>query len=142
MAQKIDLGRVVGDTGPQGATGPQGPQGIQGEPGPQGPKGETGATGPQGPKGHPGDTGPQGPKGDTGATGPQGPEGHTGASGTSSSCEVTRGAADQYGNRTTTIRCVTGGTVTSASLSLPDIQIVSQLPASPASGVLYFVVEG
>lgn len=48
-----------------GATGPQGPQGIQGE------------RGPQGPQGIQGETGPQGPKGDTGATGPQGPAGAT-----------------------------------------------------------------
>jgi hypothetical protein len=53
-------------TGPQGATGAQGP------------KGDTGATGPTGP------TGPQGPKGDTGATGatgqtgPGGPPGNSG----------------------------------------------------------------
>lgn len=48
--------------GPQGATGPTGPQG---------PKGDTGAAGSQGPKGD---------KGDTGATGPQGPKGDTGLS--------------------------------------------------------------
>ena len=70
--------------GPQGATGPQGEQGIQGEKGdtgetgPQGPKGDTGETGPQGPKGDTGETGPQGPKGDMGETGPQGPKGDTG----------------------------------------------------------------
>lgn len=66
MAQKIDLGKVTGERGPQGATGPQGPQGVQG------PQGTTGATGAQGPKGDTGDTGPQG------ATGPQGPQGPRG----------------------------------------------------------------
>lgn len=42
---RVDLGQVVGATGP---TGPQGPKGDTGATGPQGP---TGATGPQGPKG-------------------------------------------------------------------------------------------
>lgn len=51
---------ITGNTGAQGARGPQGAAG---------PKGETGAQGPQG---------PTGPKGDKGATGAQGP---TGASG-------------------------------------------------------------
>ena len=81
MAQKIDLGKVVGERGPQGATGPQGPQGVQGPQGPQGPNGDTGATGaqgPQGPKGDTGATGAQGPKGNTGATGAQGPQGEKG----------------------------------------------------------------
>ena len=50
----------LGQTGPQGPTGPAGPQGA------------TGPTGLQGP------TGATGPKGDTGATGPQGPTGATG----------------------------------------------------------------
>ena len=63
---KLPVSVVPTVTGPQGATGPAGPQG---------PKGDTGATGPQGPKGDTGATGPQGPKGDTGATGPQGPTG-------------------------------------------------------------------
>lgn len=36
---------LIGDTGPQGETGPQGPKG---DPGPQGPQGETGPQGPQG----------------------------------------------------------------------------------------------
>ena len=77
----------------QGATGPQGEQGIQGQTGPQGPKGEQGIQGPQGPKGDTGakgDTGEQGAqgiqgekgdkgdKGDTGATGPQGIQGPKG----------------------------------------------------------------
>jgi len=51
--------------GPQGDTGPQGATGAQG------PKGDTGATGP---------AGPQGPKGDTGAQGPQGNPGTPGVS--------------------------------------------------------------
>ena len=50
----------------QGATGPQGEQGIQGQTGPQGPKGDTGETGPQGPAGQQGPQGIQGPKGDPG----------------------------------------------------------------------------
>ena len=81
MAQTLDLGRVVGDPGPQGPQGPTGPAGATGPQGPQGPKGDkgdTGATGPQGDKGDTGATGPQGPKGDTGETGPQGPKGDTG----------------------------------------------------------------
>lgn len=76
-----------------GATGPQGPQGIQGPTGDTGPQGETGATGPQGPKGDTGATGPQGevgpqgpqgeqgPKGDTGEQGPQGIQGPAGSTG-------------------------------------------------------------
>lgn len=57
---------ITGNTGAQGARGPQGAAG---------PKGETGAQGPQGETGAKGETGPQGPKGDKGATGPQGPTG-------------------------------------------------------------------
>lgn len=48
---------VIGAIGPQGETGPQGPQGPQGD------------AGPQGPQGLQGDTGPQGPQGATGASG-------------------------------------------------------------------------
>ena len=69
---------ITGNTGAQGARGPQGAAGDKGETGPQGPKGATGAIGPQGPQGAKGATGPQGPKGDKGETGAQGP---TGASG-------------------------------------------------------------
>ena len=88
-----DWSDAIPITGPQGATGAQGPKGdtgAAGAAGPQGPKGDTGATGaagPQGPKGDTGETGatgPQGPKGDTGetgATGPQGPKGDTGETG-------------------------------------------------------------
>ena len=54
---EYNLGHVVGERGPKGDTGPQGPQG---------PKGDTGATGPQGPQGPKGDTGPQGPQGEKG----------------------------------------------------------------------------
>ena len=70
-----------GATGAKGETGSQGPQGIQGvkgETGPQGPqgvqgaKGDKGATGPQGPTGPKGETGAQGPQGNPGSTGPQG----------------------------------------------------------------------
>ena len=65
----------------QGATGPQGEQGIQGQTGPQGPKGDTGETGPQGPQGEQGIQGPQGPKGDTGAKGDTGEQGIQGIQG-------------------------------------------------------------
>lgn len=59
-ATTVDLGRVIGPTGPQG---PKGPQGATG---PQGPKGNTGPQGPQGIQGVKGSIGPQGPKGDIG----------------------------------------------------------------------------
>lgn len=78
MAQTLNLGKVVGERGPQGekgetgARGPQGPQGERGEKGDafvyedftpeqlealRGPQGETGA------RGEKGDTGPQGERG-------------------------------------------------------------------------------
>ena len=80
----IDLGKVVGERGPQGeqgipgpqgepgVQGPQGLQGPQGDPGQAGPAGQTGPQGPQGVQGPQGPTGPQGPKGDTGAAGANG----------------------------------------------------------------------
>ena len=46
-----DLGKVVGDTGPQGPKGDKGDTGAQGAQGPQGEKGDTGPQGEQGPKG-------------------------------------------------------------------------------------------
>ena len=72
---------ITGNTGAQGARGPQGAAGDKGETGPQGPKGATGAIGPQGPQGAKGATGPRGPQGATGATGPQGPTGPKGDKG-------------------------------------------------------------
>ena len=72
---------ITGNTGAQGARGPQGAAGDKGETGPQGPKGATGAIGPQGPQGAKGATGPQGPQGATGATGSQGPTGPKGDKG-------------------------------------------------------------
>lgn len=75
---------ITGNTGAQGARGPQGAAGPKGETGAQGPQGETGAkgeTGPQGPKGDKGATGPQGPTGPKGETGAQGPQGNTGSTG-------------------------------------------------------------
>lgn len=69
---------ITGNTGAQGARGPQGVAGPKGETGAHGPQGETGPQGPQGDKGATGPQGPTGPKGDKGATGAQGP---TGASG-------------------------------------------------------------
>ncbi len=68
----------MGQTGPTGATGPQGITGPTGATGPDGPTGATGATGPDGPTGA---TGPMGQTGPTGATGPQGITGPTGATG-------------------------------------------------------------
>lgn len=50
----LDLGLVIGDTGPTGATGPTGDTGPTGATGPMGPTGPTGPTGPAG------DTGPMG----------------------------------------------------------------------------------
>ena len=102
--QTVDLGKVVGDTGPQGpkgdtgATGPRGPagaQGVKGDTGAQGPKGDTG---PAGEKGEKGDAftyadftvaqlaalkGEKGDKGAQGEQGPAGPKGDTGAPGDS-----------------------------------------------------------
>lgn len=51
---------ITGNTGAQGARGPQGAAGPKGETGPQGPTGPKGETGAQGPQGNPGSTGPQG----------------------------------------------------------------------------------
>ena len=65
MSREIDLGRVVGSQGPQGAPGPAGPMGNPGQQGPAGPPGSMGATGPQGPQGAAGPQGPQGPAGPT-----------------------------------------------------------------------------
>ena len=62
----IDLGKVVGERGPQGQQGPageRGPQGLQGPVGERGPQGLQGETGPQGPVGPAGPTGPIGPQG-------------------------------------------------------------------------------
>ena len=56
----IDLGVVIGDTGPTGPTGPIGLTGPAGPIGPTGPTGPIGLTGPAGP------TGPTGPIGPTG----------------------------------------------------------------------------
>ena len=69
---------ITGNTGAQGARGPQGAAGPKGETGAHGPQGETG---PQGLKGDKGATGPRGPQGATGATGPQGPTGPKGDKG-------------------------------------------------------------
>lgn len=74
----LDLGKVVGDPGPQGPQGipgPKGDPGVTGPEGPAGPKGDPGATGPTGA------TGPQGPQGPEGPRGPQGPAGADGAPG-------------------------------------------------------------
>ena len=48
---EYNLGHVVGEKGPKGDTGPQGPQGLKGDTGAQGLKGDKGDTGPQGEKG-------------------------------------------------------------------------------------------
>lgn len=63
---------ITGNTGAQGARGPQGATGDKGDTGAQGPKGDKGETGSQGPTGPKGETGTQGPRGNTGSTGPQG----------------------------------------------------------------------
>lgn len=76
----LDLGLVIGDTGPRGDTGPKGDTGPQGIQGPVGPTGNTGDTGPTGDTGATGDTGPMGPTGPTGSTGPTGDTGPMGAS--------------------------------------------------------------
>lgn len=77
----------VGEPGPAGDPGPQGPPGPAGDPGPQGapgPAGDPGVQGPVGPAGIPGpagptgDPGPQGPVGPQGAQGPMGDKGPTG----------------------------------------------------------------
>jgi hypothetical protein len=60
-------------TGPTGATGPQGPTGDTGAKGDTGPTGTPGAKGDTGPAGAQGDPGPQG---DTGAAGPAGVSGY------------------------------------------------------------------
>jgi hypothetical protein len=81
---------IAGNDGATGPMGPQGPAGNDGAVGPQGPQGiagNDGATGPQGPQGIAGNDGatgpmgPQGPAGNDGATGPQGPIGLTGPQG-------------------------------------------------------------
>ena len=53
---------MKGDTGPKGATGERGPQGLKGDTGPAGPRGDRGATGLTG------QTGPKGDKGEPGVT--------------------------------------------------------------------------
>ena len=86
----IEIGKIQGNTGPQGPQGEPGPAGTQGVAGAQGLQGDVGPTGPQGaigPQGLQGDPGPtglqgvagaQGPQGDVG---PQGPQGDAGAQG-------------------------------------------------------------
>ncbi|MBM6977908.1 collagen-like protein [Intestinimonas butyriciproducens] len=77
----IDLGKVVGERGPQGEQGLPGPQGEPGAQGPQGIQGPKGDPGQTGPAGQTGPQGPQGVQGPQGPTGPQGPKGNTGAAG-------------------------------------------------------------
>jgi hypothetical protein len=75
---------IQGERGPEGATGPtgqQGVQGIEGPTGPQGVQGIEGPTGPQGVQGIEGPTGPQGVQGIEGPTGPTGPQGVQGIEG-------------------------------------------------------------
>jgi hypothetical protein len=84
----IDVGRIVGPSGPQGEAGPQGPvgaQGLQGDTGPVGGPGPQGDQGPQGLQGLQGPGGAQGPAGAQGVIGPQGDQGPPGLDG-----EVTR----------------------------------------------------
>ena len=51
---KVNLGKVVGNQGPKGDPGKQGPAGPKGDTGEQGPSGTPGEQGPAGPKGDPG----------------------------------------------------------------------------------------
>ena len=79
-----NVGNVRGPQGETGPAGPQGPQGEKGETGPAGPQGEKGETGPQGIQGEKGETGPagpQGPQGQTGEPGATGPQGQPGING-------------------------------------------------------------
>jgi len=89
----IEIGKIQGNTGPQGPQGEPGPAGPQGVAGAQGQQGDVGSTGPQGnmgptgpqgaigPQGLQGDPGPAGPQGVTGAQGPQGDLGPAGPQG-------------------------------------------------------------
>jgi len=83
----INVGKIVGPTGPAGATGPTGaagptgPTGSVGAVGPTGPTGAVGSAGPTGPTGSTGSVGPVGPTGPTGSIGPAGPTGPTGSIG-------------------------------------------------------------
>lgn len=115
--QAVDLGKVVGDTGPQGpkgdtgATGPRGPAGAQGAKGDTGAQGPKGDTGPAGEKGEKGDAftyadftvaqlaalkGEKGDKGAQGEQGPAGPKGETGAQGPTGPKGDTGPAGDSY----------------------------------------------
>ncbi len=93
--------RSIGETGPQGTTGPTGAQGIQGTTGPTGAQGIQGTTGPtgaqgiQGIQGIQGTTGPTGPIGPTGSTGPTGPSGAMGANGTTGATGATGATGPQ-----------------------------------------------
>ena len=122
LAEKVDATMigVSGKPGPQGATGPAGPQGDrgpkgdEGPAGPEGPRGATGATGPKGDRGPQGATGPAGPQGDRGPQGEQGPKGDKGD----------RGPQGEAG---------TGFTLKGSRDS------ADALPASPAPGEAYLV---
>lgn len=115
--QTVDLGKVVGDTGPQGpkgdtgAAGPRGPAGAQGAKGDTGAQGPKGDTGPAGEKGEKGDAftyadftvaqlaalkGEKGDKGAQGEQGPAGPKGETGAQGLTGPKGDTGPAGDSY----------------------------------------------
>ena len=64
----VDIGKVVGDNGPQGPKGDKGDTGATGAQGPVGPQGIKGETGPAGPQGEKGETGPAGDSGPAGYT--------------------------------------------------------------------------
>lgn len=68
---EINLGKVVGEQGPQGVqgAGEQGAQGVQGSQGPQGDRGYQGDDGGQGVQGNQGSQGPQGSQGEQGVQG-------------------------------------------------------------------------
>ena len=116
----IELGRVVGDTGPKGDTGdaftyedftpeqlaelkgetgdtgPAGPKGDTGDKGDTGAKGDKGDTGETGASGEKGEQGLKGDTGDTGATGATGPAGATGDTGATGTATTIKGSYNTY----------------------------------------------
>jgi len=107
----VDVGPILGPTGPTGGIGPTGPTGQIGPTGPTGEQGTTGPTGatgdpstvpgPTGPTGPAGDVGNFGPTGPTGATGDTGPTGPTGATGDASTVPGPTGPTGPQGDAST-----------------------------------------
>jgi hypothetical protein len=117
LSKRIDevSSGTTGDTGPDGAVGPQGTQGIIGATGPQGIQGSVGSTGPQGIDGVAGDTGAVGPQGVVGSTGPQGIDGVAGAAGPSGS--------DADASRTQNITATPGVTIITGRIDLAQTSL-------------------